>query len=111
MRDSAIAITSPQPLLPQSPPWYPFAELAPALELLDRACAGLNDDVRRVIREGGATIDALIAETEQAFAELRHAHQITRELDDKQTAEVLRGIREHASGKQPVGFQPPGGTA
>ena len=75
---------------------YPFFELAPALEHLDVQLAGLARDTEHLVREGGATLDALIAETDLAFTQLRHAHQVTRELDDEQAAEVLRGIREHA---------------
>ena len=75
---------------------YPFFELAPALEALDVQLGGLARDTEHLVREGAATIDALIAETDLAFTQLRQAHQVTRELDDEQAAEVLRGIREQA---------------
>ena len=73
---------------------YPFPELVPPLKALDAECAGLATDVARVIAETGATLDALIADTEQQFQRLRDAHTIIRDLDDEQAGKVLRAITE-----------------
>jgi len=93
MAESAIAATDAEPTIGAAPAWYPFPELAAPLERLDRECAGLDADVRQVIREAAATFDALVAETEQQFGRLRQAYRVTADLDDEQTARVLRGIR------------------
>lgn len=82
----------------------PLEQLAGELEQVAGECAIVADDVRRAIREGSATIDALIAETEQAFERLRQAHAITRTLTHDQAVTVLRGIR--AKNKRQVGFRP-----
>lgn len=101
MPESAIA--QPGDEAASAPGWYPFADLAGPLERLAAQCAGVQEDVQRAIREGAATLDALIAETEQGFERLRQAHAIVRELNDEQAAKVLRGVRERA-GRRPVGF-------
>ncbi len=49
--------------------------------------------MRQVIREAAATFDALIADTEQQFSRLRQAYLLVADLDDEQTARVLRSIR------------------
>lgn len=85
----------------------PFPELAGPLDALKRECAGLADDAARVHAETGATLDALMAETERQFDRLRQAHAVIRDLDSEQAAKVLHAIRDKA--RRRVGFQAPGG--
>lgn len=103
--ESAIAIPdaeqpAEQPATQPAPPhWYPFPELAQPLEALRAQCAGLDRDAARVRHETAATLDALIAETEQGFDRLRAAHAVIAELDDDQAAAVLHRIRDKAKAK------------
>jgi hypothetical protein len=104
MTDSTIAHTGGDAAT--GPTWMPFPELAEPLAQLDAERAAFDTTVQRVISETAATIQALMDETAAAVKEVLDAATVTAELDDEQTARVLRRVRQRA-GRRPVGFQPP----
>jgi hypothetical protein len=111
MADEAAIGVTPQPE-PAPRAVYPWPELAGPLEALQAECASLDSDVQRVIDETKATIDAMTALADKAFAEVAgRAREIiatrvvTAELDDQQTSNVLRHIHQEA--KQAPGPTPP----